>query len=307
MSVARSQAGIALLLVVWLLALLTVIAGEFMASGRVKAAAEQNKRDDLRGLALALAGYRAARAALDDKLVGLERDADDKLLLYYEGLADGVPAAADDVPLGNGSYSWRIIDEGGLVNINTATPKDLEILLRLCGMEPGAERDTVIDSILDWRDEGREHHLNGAEEDWYRGLDPPYSCKDESFDVVEELLLVRGMTSRLFSGGEVDGKKTLALRDFVSPRIFPRGSPKPTPNPCTAPRALFEAYNLSKSNPCARTIVSPGFFVIFATGKPTGEQDKTPSRSLRAVVRRENAGSGPTFTLVYWNDTYIPE
>ena len=38
------QAGIALLLVVWLLALLTVIAGEFMASGRVKAAAEHNKQ-----------------------------------------------------------------------------------------------------------------------------------------------------------------------------------------------------------------------------------------------------------------------
>ena len=68
------QAGIALLLVVWLLALLTVIAGEFMASGRVKAAAEHNKRDDLRGLALALAGYRAAVAALDDRIEGLELD-----------------------------------------------------------------------------------------------------------------------------------------------------------------------------------------------------------------------------------------
>ncbi len=100
-----SQAGIALLLVVWLLALLTVIAGEFMASGRVKAAAERNKRDDLRGLALALAGYRAAVAALDAQIEGLELDASGRLLLFYPGLADGVPAAADDVPLGEGTYS----------------------------------------------------------------------------------------------------------------------------------------------------------------------------------------------------------
>ena len=84
-----AQAGIALLLVVWLLALLTVIAGEFMASGRVKAAAEHNKRADLRGLALALAGYRAAVAALDDRIEGLELDEDGRLLLRYRGLRTG--------------------------------------------------------------------------------------------------------------------------------------------------------------------------------------------------------------------------
>ena len=200
----RVQAGIALLLVVWLLALLTVIAGEFMASGRVKAAAEHNKRDDLRGLALALAGYRAAVAALDDQdRRASSSTTDGRLLLHYSGRAEGVAAAADDVPLGDGTYSWRISDEDGLVNINKAQRPVLENLLQQCGMEPGAERDTVIDSILDWRDANRDHRLNGAEEDYYRGLDPPYSCKDGPFDVVEELLLVRGVTPRLFAGGEV--------------------------------------------------------------------------------------------------------
>jgi len=291
------QAGIALLLVVWLLALLTVIAGEFMASGRVKAAAERNKRDDLRGLALALAGYRAAVAALDEKIDGLERGADQELLLRYHGLADGVSAVADDVPLGDGTYSWRITDENGLVNINTVQRPVLAKLLQQCGLEFGAERDTVVDSILDWRDTNRNHRLNGAEEDYYRGLDPPYSCKDGPFDVVEELLLVRGVTPGLFAGSEVDGKKLPGLRDLVSPR-------GERLNSWTAPPAVLEATGLARPVAPARPTVLSSYYVVNATGKPPGDG---PPRSLRAVVLREDEGDSRSFTLVYWNDTYIPE
>jgi len=292
------QSGIALLLVVWLLALFTVIAGEFMASGRVKAAAEHNKRDDLHGMALALAGYRAALAALDDRIEGFELDTEDRLLLRYKGLADGVVAAAADVPLGEGTYSWRLSDEDGLVNLNKAQRPVLENLLRHCGLERGAERDTVIDSILDWRDANRDHRLNGGEEDYYRGLDPPYSCKDGPFDVVEELLLVRGVTPRLFAGGEVDGKNRPGLRDLVSPRAPDQ------PNTWTAPQAVLDACGLARPVPPARATALSRHFVIIATGKPAGGG---PPRSLRAVVLRENAGDSRSFTLVYWNDMYIPE
>jgi hypothetical protein len=295
------QAGIALLLVVWLLALLTVIAGEFIASGRVKAAAEHNKQDDLRGLALALAGYRAAVAALDDKIVGLKLDEDGTLLLYYQGLADGMPAADNDEPLGDdGTYSWRISDEDGLVNINKARRPVLENLLKQCGLGPGAERDTIIDSILDWRDPNREHHLNGAEEDYYRGLDPPYSCKDGPFSVVEELLLVRGVTPALFAGGDVDGEKKPGLRELVSPRAPDQ------PNYWTAPPAVRDACRLPTPDPLKTPPAPPaaGHFVIIATGQPAGGG---PPRSLRAVVLREDDGGSRSFTLVYWNDTYIPE
>lgn len=291
-----SQSGIALLLVVWLLALFTVIAGEFMASGRVKAAAERNKSDDLRGLALALAGYRAAVAALDDRIEGCELGADGRLRLRYRGLVDGVVAAADDVPLGDGTYSWRVGDEDGLVNINKAQRPVLEKLLQMCGMEFGAERDTVIDSIQDWRDSNRDHRLNGAEEDYYRGLDPPYSCKDAPFDVVEELLLVKGVTPGLFTGGEVNGQKKPGLRDLVSTRA------PDAPNAWTAPQAVLDAFSLTR--PVTPANVVSRHFAITATGKPAGGG---PPRSLRAVVFREEAGDSRSFTLVYWNDSYIPE
>jgi hypothetical protein len=298
--VAQPQAGIALLLVVWLLALFTVIAGEFMASGRVKAAAEHNKRDDLSGLALALAGYRAAVAALDDQLDGLELDTDDRLLLRYHGEEDAVPAAADNVPLGGGVYSWRISDEEGLVNLNKAQRPVLQNLLQQCGMGPGAERDTVIDSVLDWVDPNRDHRLNGAEEDYYRGLDPPYSCKDAPFDVVEELLLVRGVTPRLFAGGDVDGQKKPGLRDLVSTHVKDRAQP----NASTAPKAVLDALTLTRPTAPGGPTGLSQHFAIIATGKPAGGG---PPRSLRAVVFRKVVSGGPTCTLVYWNDSYIPE
>jgi general secretion pathway protein K len=295
----RRQTGMALLLVVWLLALLAAIAAEFMSSARVRAFAERNKRDDLEGLALALAGLRSAEAFLDDdKITGLSLDADGQLQVHRKGVTDPVPASAKNVPLGDGAYSWRIGDEDGLVNINRATPAQLASLLQQCGMGPGSERDTVIDSILDWRDPKGPHHLNGAEEDYYRSLDPPYSCKDGPFDVVEELLLVRGVTPQLFSGGEVDGKKVPGLRDLVT-TYSPENM---KPNPSTAPKAVLDALSLQRP---AQPLPASVDYAIIATGKPAGN---APSRSLRAVVQREAGASGGfDFTLVYYNDTYTHE
>jgi general secretion pathway protein K len=291
----RREAGIALLLVVWLLALLTVIGGEFMASGRVRAVAERNRRDDLRALALAMAGYRAAVAALDDRINGHSLTADGQLLLHYQGEAEGVPATAADVPLGDGTYSWRISDEDGLVDINQAPRAVLANLLQKCGLEAGAERDTIIDSILDWRDSGREHRLNGAEEDYYRSLDPPYSSKDGDLDVVEELLLVRGMTPEIFTVGEVEGLTRPGLRSLVT--AYSSG----TFNAGTAPQAVLEA--LGTARPQRPTPPSLSYAIV-ATGRPGGG---APARSLKAVVSRDAQAGRRTFSLVYWNDSYIPE
>jgi general secretion pathway protein K len=293
----RSDAGVALLLAVWLLALLAVIVGELVFSTRVRVAAERNKRDDLRAWALAVAGYRAALAALDDNIAGLSLNEEGGLLLHYRGESSGTPAAATDVPLGDGSYSWRVVSEDGLVDVNGDTLRQRSVLanlLKQCGLGPGADRDTVIDSILDWRDTNREHRLNGAEEDYYRALDPPYSCKDGALDVLEELLLVRGVTPELFFGKRERDRPLPGLRDLLSVHSFEF-------NPGTAPKTVLEA--LGRARPARPT--APGSrYRILATGKPGAG---APARSLQAVVERDDAGDSRTFTLLYWNDTISPE
>lgn len=293
---ALDQRGVALLLAVWLLALLAAIAGEFVVSGRVRAIAESNKRDELRALALAQAGYRAALAALDASIAGVSLDADGGLLLLYDQQTEATPALAEEVALGDGKYSWRVVAEDGLVNLNDLQlPRSAFVgLLEECGMQPGVERDSVVDSILDWRDTNREHRLNGAEEDYYRGLEPPYSCKDGPFDVVEELLLVRGVTPALFNGAEVDGRRRVpGLRDLVS--VHARGAT----NLWTAPRGVLEA--LGKARPAGTTAPGPHYSIL-ATGSPGGG---APARTLRAIVERTDKDGSWTFTLLYWNDNFL--
>lgn len=287
--------GVALLLAVWLLALLTVVAGESIFSTRVRAAAERNRRDDLRAWALAIAGYRAAVAALDDDITALSLDGDGGLLLHYQGESAGTAASAQEVALGDGSYSWRITSEDGLVGVNGIQQRSVLInVLKLCGMGPGAERDTVIDSILDWRDANRDHRLNGAEEDYYRGLDPPYSCKDGNLDVIEELLLVRGVTPALFFGTREGDTVVPGLRDLLSVHSLEF-------NAATAPKTLLEA--LGRARP-ARPTPPTRLYRILATGDPGGG---APKRTLQAVVHREDAGDSRTFALLYWNDASSPE
>jgi hypothetical protein len=268
-----------------------VVAAEFAASARVRSAEEANKRDDLRALALAEAGYRLAVAALDRRLTGIALDDDGVLVLSPDDVK-----GAGKFELADGAGEWSIRGENGLVNVNTAARPLLVKVLEQCGMGPGAERDTVADSILDWVDTNREHRINGAEEDYYRGLDPPYSCKDGPLDTIEELLLVRGVTKELFAGGAtVAGKARPGLRELLGKH---GGT---TPTACTAPDGVLEALNVPRpTNPCP--VPSPGYFVIVATGRPAGTRVQ---RSLRAVVRRAEQGSRGDFSLLYWNDDYL--
>jgi len=69
----------------------------------------------------------------------------------------------------------------------------------LLGIDP-SDGDVIVDSILDWREPGDLHRLNGAKSDYYESLSPPYSAKNAPLDRVEELLLIRGVTKEIYDG-----------------------------------------------------------------------------------------------------------
>lgn len=95
---------------------------------------------------------------------------------------------------------YGIQDEESKINVNTAEAK---VLIRLFEMTAGADEEAagqMAYGIVDWRDtdSALSHPTDGAEDDDYEDLDFPYEAKDRPFEVLNELLLVRGMTLECF-------------------------------------------------------------------------------------------------------------
>ncbi len=107
--------------------------------------------------------------------------------------------------LGGGYYGVRLVDESGKIDLNLAPEVILRNLMNSLNL-PGEDKDllvnTLVDSILDWRDPDDFHRLQGAENDYYRSLPHPYQAKNGNFDTVEELILVKGVTAEILYGND---------------------------------------------------------------------------------------------------------
>jgi general secretion pathway protein K len=197
--------GIALLMVIWVLALLTVIVGEFCFTMRTQANIIRNVKETAEAHYIARAGVNAAiEEIIRQTLIPSSAAAADRTDETGDGEAEEaqwrVNTQIPSMPYGNGEYRVWIDNEGGKVNINLADKAVLRAMLDGFGIDD-EQKDIIVDSILDWRDTNDLHLINGAEDDYYLSLPQPYECKDGYFDSVEELLLVRGITPELFYGG----------------------------------------------------------------------------------------------------------
>lgn len=121
-----------------------------------------------------------------------------------EAWAYGVPFEQ----INNAVMQCSIDDEFGKLNLNALINSRrqepnalLEQTLRYLFAERGVEDDPT-DAILDWIDTDDEPRQNGAENDYYQSLSVPYPCKNAPMNSVEELLLIRGVTPEMFFGSK---------------------------------------------------------------------------------------------------------
>jgi general secretion pathway protein K len=197
----NNKNGIALFVVLWLVALLAVIVGEFCHAMRTEINITRNFKESSESYYIALAGINRAVAELlirnhsRPELLPSGEETDETNETEWRVGADITP-----VNFGTGAYKITITNESGKININKAGKNMLMMLLNSFDIDEN-EKHIITDSILDWRDKDNLHHLNGVEDDYYQSLDPPYECKDADFDSVEELLLVKGVTEAIFYGG----------------------------------------------------------------------------------------------------------
>ena len=184
-----SQRGIALILVLWVITLLTVMALGLTASQRTGSALTRNGLDTVRFRALSEAALNFA--ALNLLVAPPILEPDPELGVW---MPDGTP---HPWVFDGESMTIAIFNEGSKIDLNQADGELLTQLFYAVGVEE-AEAVALADAILDWRDEDTMHQLNGAEDGDYDQAGLPYGAKDERFSSIEELQQVLGMDRALY-------------------------------------------------------------------------------------------------------------
>jgi general secretion pathway protein K len=189
----RSQSGIALLTVLWVLVVLMVIVFSFSYLARTETLSTLSFKEGMEKRFLAEAGVERGILELFYRKANLNK------VLMEDQAVWKIDGSLYFGKVGQGNYAVRIFDESGKFNINLTPEPLLRNLLRTMGLE-GTTLDTVADSILDWKDKDDLHRLNGAESDYYQSMSVPYKAKNDNFDTLEELLLVKGVTREILFG-----------------------------------------------------------------------------------------------------------
>lgn len=176
--------GVALIIVLWIVTLLTVIVNNFSFSMRSEVLIARNQ--------VALAQARSiADGAIHRAVYELQKP----------------PSALDRWRKNGQSYSWEdgsaqivvtLLDESGKIDLNLVNDALLRGLIRTVGGLDDQEADRLVDAIADWRDNDDLRRVNGAEEADYRSAGRNYGPANTRFEVVEELQRVLGMSPQLY-------------------------------------------------------------------------------------------------------------
>ncbi|GMU81496.1 MAG: hypothetical protein AMXMBFR47_13670 [Planctomycetota bacterium] len=146
---------------------------------------------------------------------------------YFESTPNPTPAfryslvaAREGGP--EGSMRFGITPESGKLNLNTASDRQIRELVTPLLAEMGLQNaPEIVDAILDWRDGDNTARELGAENEYYNTLTPPYNAKNTRFDTVEELLLVKGVTSAILWGEDVNRNGILDPNEDDGDASFP--------------------------------------------------------------------------------------
>lgn len=175
--------GFALVLVLWILSLLTIMAGSFALTMRRESAIIAGIKDNAGATAAAEAGIAAAQMLL------LHPDQSKRWR------ADGNIYQVD---FGQTKVRVRILSESGKIDINKADQVLLQAVMEKSPLDEDKQAK-LIGAIIDWRDGDDLLSLEGAEKDEYRKAGLKYQPRNKPFQSLEELQMVLGMDEKTFN------------------------------------------------------------------------------------------------------------
>lgn len=132
----------------------------------------------------------------------LRRDAEKTKI---DSLSESWAMQLPPLPVDGGSITGKIEDMDGRFNINNlvdskgkvqaAELTQFQRLLTLVGLDP-----KLADAVLDWIDPDHQPRFpDGAEDEYYGDLQPPYSAADRYMTTTSELMLVKGFNREAYA------------------------------------------------------------------------------------------------------------
>jgi general secretion pathway protein K len=214
----KSKDGIAIVIVLVSVFVLASLAGILAYSMKVEAKLATNNYDanDLEWLCRSGVDY--ARNALSLHKQNNKQQYDSLRQMWAGGEGDTNDALTDfplkDVELGKGKFTVEITDTDRKFNINSVLNPQNEQILQKALISIGvdaADVPTIIASIEDWIDADSDMRVNGAENEYYKGLDPSYLAKNGPIDDISELLFIKGITPDIYWGPNSPQHPAVAL------------------------------------------------------------------------------------------------
>jgi general secretion pathway protein K len=319
------QAGSALLMVLWLSAALSAIA--FTVANTVRSETERTSTsiDSVRA-------YYLATGAVDRALLYIHWGAGtrkpDGTAKYFE---NPMPVLRFDFP--SGTAVAEIIPESAKLGVNQAPPREIANLLVALGVPP-EHAVAITQAIQDWRTASPGGAFTQFDRH-YMGLTPSFRARHASFQEIEELLLVQGVTPDLFYGSYSpdDTGKLLphaGLRDCLS--VYGSGGQIDvnTAQPAVMqaigipPQVAAAILNMRQSGPIRDVqrlgpfasagpgvsrlgIVPSSIATIRATARlrlPNGQYSDL-RRTVSAMVKFLGPEWNPPFHVMRWYDTAV--
>ncbi|MEW8049734.1 MAG: PilX N-terminal domain-containing pilus assembly protein [Candidatus Thiodiazotropha sp.] len=184
------QDGFALVLVLWLVALLTIVAASFTTHSKVETRLTGNAVDALHSRLLAESGVN--RAILELVVSDPAQRWNTNGQIYQLGTDQN-------------RVNISIRNSSGLLDLNKAARDQLVNLFALITKDI-QDREVLADRLTDWRDSDDLRHLNGAEDADYRSAGNPYTTAGRDLVSIDELAYVLGF----------DAAKVERLRPYVT-------------------------------------------------------------------------------------------
>ena len=199
----RGQRGSILIVVLWVLLLISLLAGRYLSHNRGKAAAAAYGWQSLvreQAFLSVLELYSTSGQPLpQDEKVEEVQPVEGKV--NNEPVGETALLSWSPLTVGGCSLLVRESSEGKRINLNSAADDAIRKQLRQgLGEDHQEEADQVTDALLDWRDLDDLVRSDGAEKDFYEQEGLSYEPADGPFKNLTEMLLVRGVTPELFWG-----------------------------------------------------------------------------------------------------------